>query len=95
MSRFKFFTAIPLAATLAGWTVGEIMFSSVSLADDPPSTQQPPPEGGGRHRNDPAWQACRKQADDKGMERGDVRRQFMKDCIKASGAAAPAPAPSI
>jgi hypothetical protein len=91
MSRFNFFAAIPLAATLAGWTVGEIMFSSLSMADDPPSTQQPPAEGGGRHRNDPAWAACRKQADDKGLERGDARRQFMKDCVKSSGAASPPP----
>jgi hypothetical protein len=87
MGRFKFFAAIPIAATLAGWTVGEIMFSSLSMADDPSTTQMPPGEGGGRHRNDPAWAACKKQADDKGMERGDARRQFMKDCLKSSGAA--------
>jgi hypothetical protein len=92
MGRFKLFAAIPLAATLAGWAVGEIMFSSLSLADDPPATEQPPAEGGGRHRNDPAWAACKKQADDKGMARGDARRQFMRDCMKSSGGAAPPPA---
>ncbi len=64
-------------------------------ADDPPQPANPAPAPSGRHdhRNDPAWQACRKQADDQNLERGEARRAFMKNCLKsAQGTPPPAPA---
>jgi hypothetical protein len=63
----------------------------VALGDDtPPPTDSPAP--GGRHRNDPAWAACRKQADDQKLERGDARREFMKTCLKSAKSSAAPPA---
>jgi hypothetical protein len=43
--------------------------------------------GGDNHARDhdnPAWQACRKQADDKALERGPQRRSFMQDCLRSA-----------
>jgi hypothetical protein len=39
-------------------------------------------------------QACRKQADDQKLPRGDARREFMHNCIK-SAQTAPHPAASL
>jgi hypothetical protein len=50
----------------------------------------------GRHahaHNNPQWQACKQQADDKKLARGAARKSFMQDCIKAAGGdATPKPA---
>jgi hypothetical protein len=49
---------------------------------------------GGRenHANDPQWQACKKQADEKNLPRGAERKTFMQDCVKAAkGSSAPKP----
>jgi hypothetical protein len=58
-----------------------------ALADDaaPANTEGP----NGRHHN-PAWAACRKQADDQKLEPGDRRKEFMKNCIQSAKKAAPA-----
>jgi len=47
---------------------------------------------GRRHDHDPAWEACKKQADNQKLERGDARRDFMKNCVKSAHPAAPAAA---
>ena len=63
------------------------MAAGSALADDNPPPSNPP--AGGRHNN-PAWAACKKQADDQKIQAGDARRQFMKTCMKSakgSGAA--------
>jgi hypothetical protein len=62
-------------------------------ADDPPqpANPAPPPNGGHDHRNDPAWQACKKQADDQNLERGEARRAFMKNCLKSAQGTSPPP----
>jgi hypothetical protein len=39
---------------------------------------------GHRHGNNPQWQACNKQAEDKKLARGPERRAFMKDCLKSA-----------
>jgi hypothetical protein len=67
---------------------GALGFSSIAAADDPPATTPPANEGGGRHHN-PAWAACKKQADDQKLEPGDARRDFMKNCMKSAHTAAP------
>lgn len=64
----------------------------LALADEaPPASTAPgnPGAGGRHHENDPAWQACRKQADDQKLAPGDARREFMKDCVKKAKAANP------
>lgn len=82
-----FFHAVALALSVGG-AVG---WSGAASADDTPP---PPPPGadapGHHHDHDPAWAACKKQADDQKLERGDARRDFMKNCLKSAHAAAPA-----
>jgi Spy/CpxP family protein refolding chaperone len=75
-------------------TSAAVGFSSTAAADDnppPPSAPGADGQNGGRHHN-PAWAACKKQADDQKLERGDARRDFMKNCMK-SAPGAPAAAP--
>jgi hypothetical protein len=87
MSRLKFFAALPIVVTFAGITVGEI----VSAADDPPPSQTPDaPPSGGRHHNNPAWAACKSQADDKKLERGEARHEFMRQCLESAKNGTPA-----
>jgi len=67
-----------------------------AVADDPPAppaSPEAPPQGGHDHRNDPAWQACKKQADAQNLERGPARREFMQNCLKSSKETPP-PAPA-
>ena len=66
---------------------GTLGISSNAAADEPPATT-PPANDAGRHHN-PAWAACKKQADDQKLEPGDARRDFMKNCMKSTHAAAP------
>ena len=77
-----------LAFTLfSGGTIG---LSGVAAADDtPPPATQPGNDASGRHHN-PAWAACKKQADDQKLESGDARRDFMKNCLKSAHASPPA-----
>jgi hypothetical protein len=68
---------------------GAMGLSGVAAADDtPPPATQPGNDASGRH-HDPAWAACKKQADDQKLERGDARRAFMKNCVKSAHASAP------
>jgi psiF repeat len=72
---------------LSGGTIG---LSGVAAADDtPPPATQPGNDASGRHHN-PAWAACKKQADDQKLEPGDARRDFMKNCLKSAHASPPA-----
>jgi hypothetical protein len=74
------------SAVLAIGSIG----AGVALADDPPPTDNPPPHGGRHH--DPAWSACKKQADDQKLQPGDARRDFMKTCVKSAKTSAAPPA---
>jgi hypothetical protein len=78
--------------------LGTVAFAALSIgtiglaaADDTPPPANPPP--GGRHHN-PAWAACKKQADDQKIEAGDARRDFMKNCVKSAQGAGTPPATS-
>jgi hypothetical protein len=64
---------------------------SIALGDDNPPPANPAP--GGRHNN-PAWAACKKQADDQKLEPGDARHEFMKNCMKSAKSSGTAPATS-
>jgi len=61
--------------------------AGIAAADPSPATPTPPPSGAGsapRDVNREQWQACHKQADDQKLARGEARREFMKNCMKAS-----------
>ena len=77
-----------LALTLS--TCGAIAVSGPASADDAPPPAAAPGDGAHRH-HDPAWAACKKQADDQKLQPGDARREFMKTCLKS---AHPAPPPA-
>jgi hypothetical protein len=75
-----------LSSTVAWGALGLV---ATAMADDPPPPATAPvadPSDGprGRHHDDPAWQACKKQADDQKLARGDARRDFIKNCVKAA-----------
>lgn len=89
MIRHSSFSALipTLAFTLL---TGAAVFGGIAAAEDAPPPAAPPGnDASGRHHN-PAWAACKKQADDKKLERGDARREFMKGCLKAAHDSAPA-----
>jgi psiF repeat len=81
-------TLLP-ALALTFLTCGSLGIGSIAAADEPPAATPPANDGAGRHHN-PAWAACKKQADDQKLEPGDARRDFMKNCMKSAHASAPA-----
>jgi len=72
-TKTMFFRRVAIAALT-------IAAASVALGDDTPP---PNPAPGGRHHN-PAWAACKKQADDQKLQPGDARKDFMKNCLKSA-----------
>ena len=89
LDRKKLAAALP-SVLLTTLTLGSIVVSAVTYGDDaPPPSSAPEGASGGRHHN-PAWAACKKQADDQKLEPGDARHEFMKNCMKAAKEAAPA-----
>jgi hypothetical protein len=75
-------SALPLIFSMSA----ALGFSTAALADEPPSPSTPEPgSGAGRHHN-PAFAACKKQADDQKIAAGDARRDFMKNCMKSAPA---------
>jgi psiF repeat len=87
MSQIARKTVFLRAVALAALTIGAC---SIALGDDNPPPANPAP--GGRHNN-PAWAACKKQADDQKLQPGDARREFMKNCLKSAKSSGTAPAP--
>jgi hypothetical protein len=86
MSQIARKTVFLRAVALAALTIGA---GSIALGDDTPPPANPAP--GGRHNN-PAWAACKKQADDQKLQPGDARREFMKNCLKSAKSSGTAPA---
>jgi hypothetical protein len=80
-----------LFSALAAASLGA---NASAVADDAPppasapTPDNPPDSGKGRHHN-PAWAACKKQADDQKLAPGDARRDFMKSCLKSAKESAP------
>jgi hypothetical protein len=79
------------ALALAALGVGYLTVQAVALGDDTPPPSSAPGDNApqGRHHNNPAWAACKKQADDQKLEQGDARREFMKNCMQSAKDAAP------
>jgi len=51
-------------------------------------TSEPTHDHGGR-ANNPQWQACKKQADEKNLAHGAERKAFIQECIKNSAGQKP------
>jgi hypothetical protein len=64
--------------------------SGFAAADETPPPAAAPGNNASDRHHDPAWAACKKQADDQKLQPGDARRDFMKNCVKSAHAAAPA-----
>jgi hypothetical protein len=86
MSQIARKTVLLRAVALAALTIGA---GSIALGDDNPPPANPTPDG--RHNN-PAWAACKKQADDQKLQPGDARREFMKNCRKSAKSSGTVPA---
>jgi hypothetical protein len=90
MIRASRLTTLLPAFALVSWSGGALALSAAAAADDtPPPATAPGNDASGRRHN-PAWAACKKQADDQKLEPGDARREFMKNCTKSARASAPA-----
>lgn len=81
------------AIALAALTIGSLGVAGVAFGDDTPPSTTDPTSHGGRH-NDPAWAACKKQADDQKLQPGEARHEFMKTCMKSAKSSATPPATS-
>ena len=77
-----------LAFTLS--TCGAIGVSGIAAADDAPPPAAAPGDDGQHRHHDPAWAACKKQADDQKIAPGDAHKEFMKSCIKKAKSSASA-----
>jgi hypothetical protein len=83
-------TAMIPALAIASLTLGTLGLNIAAADETPPANSGSPSDApNGRHHN-PAWAACRKQADDQKIAPGDAHREFMKKCISSAKSAAPA-----
>jgi hypothetical protein len=85
MTLCKTLTALIPTLALSALAVGSLGIGAVAVAVDAPPPSSAPGNGepNGRHHN-PAWAACKKQADDQKLDPGEARRDFMKDCMKSA-----------
>ena len=91
MSKFANHGVLLRTAALAALTICSAGTAGVAFGDDTPPPSDNPAHGG-RHNNDPAWAACKKQADDQKLPPGDARHDFMKNCLKSAKDSGAAPA---
>jgi invasion protein IalB len=63
--------------------IAALTASAVAIAEEGASQPNPPADSS-HSGNRQQWQACRKQADDQKLPRGDARREFMHNCIKSA-----------
>jgi hypothetical protein len=84
----KKLSAMIPALAISSLTLGTLGLN-IAAADDAPPANSAPPSPNGRHHN-PAWAACKKQADDKKIAPGDAHKEFMKNCINSAKGTAPA-----
>ena len=90
MIWMKKLTATIPALAIACLALGTLGLNVAAADDAPPPNSAPPPDAQtGRHHN-PAWAACKKQADDQKIAPGDAHKEFMKKCINSAKSTAPA-----
>jgi hypothetical protein len=66
-----------LQSACVSFMLGTVAPLVLAQADNGDSTD-------GRHSYDPQLQACRKQADDRGLAHGTDRRSFVHSCMKSA-----------
>jgi hypothetical protein len=88
MTCVKKLAAMIPALAFSSLTLGTLGLN-VAVADDTPPANSAPPNPNGRHHN-PAWAACKKQADDQKIAAGDAHKEFMKNCINSAKSNPPA-----
>jgi hypothetical protein len=88
MSQLARKTVFLRAVAMAALTMGA---GGIALGDDNPPPANP---AQAERHNNPAWIACKKQADDQKLQPGDARREFMKSCLKSAKTSGTAPATS-
>ena len=91
MIWMKKLTAMIPALAISSLTLGMAGLNIAAADDAPPPNSASPADApnGGRHHN-PAWAACKKQADDQKIAPGDAHKQFMRKCIDSAKSTAPA-----
>jgi hypothetical protein len=90
MIWMKKLTAMIPALAISSLTLGTLGLNIAAADDAPPANSAPPADApNGRHHN-PAWAACKKQADDQKIAPGDAHKEFMKKCINSAKSTAPA-----
>jgi psiF repeat len=90
MTCVKKLAAMIPALAISSLTLGTLGLNIAAADDAPPANSAPPTDTpNGRHHN-PAWAACKKQADDQKIAPGDARKEFMKNCINSAKSTAPA-----
>ena len=95
MIRLPTFSTLLPALSLVLLTGAMIGVSAVAVADEPPApsttspSTTPSPENAAGRRHNPAFAACKKQADDQKLAAGEARREFVKNCMKSARAAPP------
>jgi hypothetical protein len=77
------------ALAISFLTLGTLGLNTAVADDAPPASTPPTDAQNGRHHN-PAWAACKKQADDQKIAAGDAHKEFMKNCINSAKSTAPA-----
>jgi hypothetical protein len=82
MSRIIIHRSLRAAAACAAFALVIELAGSAASAQSPPTPNAP---GAGPHgANRAQWEACRKQADDQKLARGEARREFIRSCVKNS-----------
>jgi len=86
----RLITLLPSVAVVL-WNGSAVGLSAAAATTDdtPPPATAPGNDASGRHHN-PAWAACKKQADDQKLQPGDARRDFIKNCVKSAHGSPPA-----
>ena len=83
------------ALALAASMLGVLGIYTLGNADDnPPANSTSGPGAPSELHRNPAWDACKKQADEQKLQTDDARHEFMKNCIKSARSAGTAPAAS-
>jgi hypothetical protein len=90
MTHMKKLIAMIPALAMSSLTLTTLGVNVAAADDTPPPNSAPPADGQtGRHHN-PAWTACKKQADDQKIAPGDAHKEFMRNCINSAKNTAPA-----
>jgi hypothetical protein len=83
-------SALAVSFLLSGYLATAV--AAVGDDNPPPPAAAPGNDGPKDRHHNPAWAACKKQADDQKLAPGDARHDFMKNCMKSAKEGTPPPA---